>query len=109
MEATFRVLRHDDSATTFDSDSFLSRAASVSAVPSARASLSLVLAELRLLKAALAAGCEAILLLSGACLPLVCLDTLNRAVLSKDKSVLQYHFMKGSQQRAIGVPYGALQ
>lgn len=111
LEAAFCLLRHDDSSGTSEGefDGFLSRAAAVPPVPTQRASLSLVLAELQLVRAALDAGCETLLILSGSCLPLVRLDQLHRALLAAERSVLQYHFMRGGQQRLLRVPYGSLQ
>jgi len=110
LESMFSIFRHDDSiGERVHVDSFLSRATSVPCVPTTRASLSLVLAELRLLRAALADGCDMVLILSGSCLPLVRLSALHSALVGIGRSVLQYHFMRGGQQRSLGVPYGSLQ
>eukprot|EP00927_Polykrikos_kofoidii_P040133 TRINITY_DN34359_c0_g2_i1.p1 TRINITY_DN34359_c0_g2~~TRINITY_DN34359_c0_g2_i1.p1 ORF type:complete len:1252 (+),score=207.91 TRINITY_DN34359_c0_g2_i1:350-3757(+) len=112
--AAFQLFRHDDSAAVVaapspPAETILSRAQLVTTVPTKRAGLSLVVAELRLIRAALAAGCDRFLLLSGSCLPLMRLDALHEALVATDKSWLQYHFMKGGQQRQLGVPLGALQ
>ncbi|CAE7857578.1 unnamed protein product, partial [Symbiodinium microadriaticum] len=55
---------------------------------------------------------EALVLLSGSCLPLQRLHELYDIFLEgycQGRSVLKYHFMKGGQQRVLGVPLGALQ
>jgi len=112
LETAFCVLRHDDSSEAAPPPGgFLACASSVEPVPGGtrRAGLSLVFAELRLLRAALAAGCEFALLLSGSCLPLCPLDALRDELLRTDRSVLQYHFCKGGHQRLFGIEYGALQ
>jgi len=110
LESMFAIFRHDDSIGEREPvDSFLSRATSVPCVPTTRASLSLVLAELRLLRAALVDGCDMVLILSGSCLPLVRLSALHSSLVGIGRSVLQYHFMRGGQQRSLGVPYGSLQ
>jgi len=107
FDDAFRILWHDDTSET--PTDFLKRGRRVPSVSTERASLSLVLAELQLLRAAVEAGVEAALLVSGSCLPLVSFSVLQSCILQLDKSVLQYHFMRGGQQRALGVPYGALQ
>ncbi|CAE7669118.1 unnamed protein product, partial [Symbiodinium sp. CCMP2456] len=113
LEASFNLLRHDDSAEDPTPGSFLARARHVPSWPTRRAELSLVLAELRLVRAALEdPSTEALVLLSGSCLPLQRLHELYDIFLEgycQGRSVLKYHFMKGGQQRVLGVPLGALQ
>eukprot|EP00439_Symbiodinium_sp_Y106_P036385 s1176_g4.t1 len=111
--ARFNLLRHDDSAEDPNPGSFLAHARHVPSLPTRRAELSLVLAELRLVRAALEdPSTEALVLLSGSCLPLQRLHELYDIFLEgycQGRSVLKYHFMKGGQQRVLGVPLGALQ
>eukprot|EP00928_Gymnodinium_smaydae_P020593 TRINITY_DN17960_c0_g1_i1.p1 TRINITY_DN17960_c0_g1~~TRINITY_DN17960_c0_g1_i1.p1 ORF type:complete len:412 (+),score=98.39 TRINITY_DN17960_c0_g1_i1:397-1632(+) len=125
LDSAFKVFRHDDSACDgIAKDSEVNLLASVAAIPdaeffdratlvppveTARAGLSLVFAELRLLRAARSAGCEYALVLSGSCLPLCRLDELHQHLLGAGGSILQYHFCRGGQQRLLGVPYGSLQ
>ncbi|CAE7518586.1 unnamed protein product, partial [Symbiodinium pilosum] len=114
LEACFNLLCHDDSAGAAAAEgSFTAKLRGVATVPTHRAELSLVFAELSLIRAALEdPDTQAMLLLSGSCLPLLRLSELYTACLEGEcygKSILKYHFMKGGQQRVLGVPLGALQ
>lgn len=119
LESVFSLLHHGDSTGPGTqrrdaglADGFLAKARQVESVSTCRACMSLVSAELRLIRAALEEpSCQAMLLLSGSCLPLVRLSDLQQALLqhSKGRSIVKYHFMRGGQQRLLGVPLGALQ
>lgn len=115
FEECFCVLRHDDTVAagtalaSAPAGDFLRLATRVRSVPTARATTSLVLAELSLIRAALDAGCDSAVLLSESCLPLRRLATLRQRLLQGGRSVAFFHFLRGGYQRLFGIRYGASQ